>query len=739
MADNILRIILQTIAKGKGSEKAAKGLKKVEEAAKKAGERLKKDVVEAGKLAGQALVGIGIASIKLASDAEEMQGKFDTVFKTVGQDVTRALDDFSEAAGRNRFELRGMAAELGDLFKPLGFTEEAAGDMSVQMVKLAADLGSFNNMPMDEALDRLRGTLVGSHENALAFGVVINESTLKAGLAAKGWDKLTGAALNQAKAQVRLNQLIAGSSDAMGDSIRTAGSFANRLVRLKSNAEELGVSVGQKLLPVALELVDGLNSLISAGEQTNDTLIEMAQAGNVFEKAGASATLFATGADRLTEAFEQNKAEMLELVRAGKMTVKEFNRNVEATREAANEWDNAGASLSRWAGQMRDENIPAQRELSEELLIAIELGEQLEASDRALAQARSSLKNVTAEVVPDMVALEEAEKLATEAAKAQAAAARDQAESLEAARGRAADAAIEFDNLAQSLIDATNADLAKVALDNLGTSLQEGAITQGEYQAATRDVMLTFGLATEESLLMADSLGDVNQLYEDGKISADEYTDILGTLNETGGNLDQALGLLDITMGGINEVTDEGQLSALALTETQQDLSESVKDNTIVWGIMKDRLFEANKITDEAALSAEALRSPVISAGEAARTAAADFRAWAAAMVEANDIAQTMGGGVPLSGATPTSAPQFQHGGDIGRFGIVGDAGPELVVGNRVFSNPQTNRLIAAIETLVNAFPSSMGNTTNNINFPAGTSEATAGAHTRALILGGRR
>ena len=31
-------------------------------------------------------------------------------------------------------------------------------------------------MPMDEALRRLQGTLIGSHENALAFGVVINEN-----------------------------------------------------------------------------------------------------------------------------------------------------------------------------------------------------------------------------------------------------------------------------------------------------------------------------------------------------------------------------------------------------------------------------------------------------------------------------------------------------------------------------------------------------------------------------------
>jgi hypothetical protein len=739
VADNILKIFLQTIAKGKGAEVTAKDLGRVEKAAKAAGARLGKDIVGAAKIAGPALIGIGIASIKLASDAEEMQGKFDTVFKTVGEDVTRALDDFSEAAGRNRFELRGMAAELGDLFKPLGFAEEEAGDLSVQMVKLATDLGSFNNMPMSDALDRLRGTLVGSHENALAFGVVINESTIKAELAAKGWDKLTGAALNQAKVQIRLNLLMKGTTDAQGDAVKTSDSFANRLVRLQSNAEELGVSIGQKLLPVALELVNGLNTLITAGDQANDVLISMAQTGDAFEKAGASAALLTTGTDRLTEAFEQNKAQMFEMVLAGEMTVEEFNRNVEATRAAADEWGRAEGGLNTLTALVRDESVPAQQELTAELVEAVRIGRELEASDRALIQARGSLKNVTAEIVPTEAELAEAEDVATEAAKAQAAAAREQAESLEAARQKAADTSVEFTNLAQSLIDATNADLAKVALDNLAGSLESGEITQGEFKRATEDVMLTFGLATEKSLTMATSLGDVNKLYEDGKISADEYTDIIGELNDSGGDLETAMDTLGLAVDGVNVFVSDAEALNRTLMDTQgdqievtEDLTEKTEDMVDAFSDLKDSEFAVAEASGLAGEKVGDTVGPLTASDDAAQNAAASWERLNAAMQSSGAA------GVPDAGVPP--APGFQHGGNIGRFGIVGEQGPELVVGNRVFSNPQTDRLIAAIETLVNAFPSSMGTTTNNnINFPAGMSAAQAGAHTRALIGGGRR
>lgn len=215
------------------------------------------------------ILGIAGAAVKAASDVEEMQSKFNTVFKTVGGDVTKQLDAFAKASGRSRYQLREMAGSLGDLFKPMGYTEKQAGVLSVQVAKLAVDLGSFNNMPMDEALARLRGTLIGSHENALAFNVVINEASLKQELMRMGADKLTGAQLNQAKVQARLNLLIAGTTDAQGDAIRTSDSFANQFVRLKNTTRDLGVSIGEMLLPYANQLVGRLQGMVNYVENLN--------------------------------------------------------------------------------------------------------------------------------------------------------------------------------------------------------------------------------------------------------------------------------------------------------------------------------------------------------------------------------------------------------------------------------------------------------------------------------------
>ena len=194
-------------------------------------------------------------AIQMASDVEEMQGKFNVVFKNTAPMVTKSLSDFGNEVGRSRYELMGMAATLGDTLKPMGFTEEAAADLSVDLVKLGTDLGSFNNMEMDEALRRLQGTLIGSHENALAFGVVINQNTLKAEMAKNGWDNLTGSQLEAAKVQARINLLMQGTTDAQGDAARTSGSYANQVRALQANIEQLQIELGTKLLPIATQFV----------------------------------------------------------------------------------------------------------------------------------------------------------------------------------------------------------------------------------------------------------------------------------------------------------------------------------------------------------------------------------------------------------------------------------------------------------------------------------------------------
>lgn len=218
---------------------------------------------------GAAIVGLtasvgalGFKLLSLGSDAAEMQSKFNIVFGDSAAFAIRQLDEFAEAAGRSSFELQGMASTFQDTLVPMGLAEDEAAELSIQMTKLATDLSSFNNIPMDEALQRLQGTLIGSHENALAFGVVINENTLKAELAKQGWDELTGAQLEAAKVQARINLLMEGTASAQGDAIRTGAGWANQIRALQSAAADAATAIGLELLPTFEPLLQNLTQMV---------------------------------------------------------------------------------------------------------------------------------------------------------------------------------------------------------------------------------------------------------------------------------------------------------------------------------------------------------------------------------------------------------------------------------------------------------------------------------------------
>lgn len=264
-----------------------------------------------------AIGAIGVKLISMGSDAEEMLGKFNVVFGKQAGSVTEQLASFGRSVGRGKFELQEMASALQDTFVPMGFAREEAAKMSVEMTKLAVDVGSFNNISDAQVMKDFQSALVGNTETVRKYGIVINQARIKAkafemGLVGtevaqddvriatervsiaqeklnvslekhgEGSTQARTATLRLEKAQKALEKamegtseelteqdkllaiqqmIIEGSSDAMGDAERTSGSWANQLRRLKSIITDTATEMGLKLLPVLTPLLTNLGNM----------------------------------------------------------------------------------------------------------------------------------------------------------------------------------------------------------------------------------------------------------------------------------------------------------------------------------------------------------------------------------------------------------------------------------------------------------------------------------------------
>lgn len=218
------------------------------------------------------VIGLGAAAIKLASDFEETDSKFKTVFSSIQFEAEQTARIFEKSFGLSSKAAKQMLGDTGDLLVGFGFTEKEALDLSKQVNELAVDLASFTNFSggAEGASLALTKALLGERESIKSLGIAITEADLKKfaedqGLVFKELDRVTKATLTY---QLAAKQ----SSKAIGDYARTSGSFANQTRQLTAQFTNLGVEIGTMLLPVAQKILGWVKDFLSNIKNMNPEL-----------------------------------------------------------------------------------------------------------------------------------------------------------------------------------------------------------------------------------------------------------------------------------------------------------------------------------------------------------------------------------------------------------------------------------------------------------------------------------
>lgn len=196
------------------------------------------------------LVAAGAVAVKFASDLQESQSKVNVVFGQSAQQVSEFGESAAESLGMSQAAALEASGTYGNLFRAMGMTEQQSAGMSTSLVQLAADLGSFNNVPVDQVFDALRSGLSGETEPLKRFGVNINAAriqteALSLGLAEQG-QELSSAA----KAQAIYSIIMKDTTLAQGDFARTADGAANSMKTARAQLEDAAAEIGTALLPM---------------------------------------------------------------------------------------------------------------------------------------------------------------------------------------------------------------------------------------------------------------------------------------------------------------------------------------------------------------------------------------------------------------------------------------------------------------------------------------------------------
>lgn len=214
--------------------------------------------------AGGAIAAIGPAAIEAASDLNESMSKATVVFG----DSIAAIDAFGKTSAKAFGISKQLAYEstgtFGNLFTAIGLNQGAAADMSVDIVKLAADLASFNNLDPTLVLEKLRSGLVGEVEPLRSLGVNITEALVQQEALNMGLAKTASELTPAMKLQARYALIMKQTATAQGDFARTSDGLANTQRILKATLQDVSASIGTALLPGVLNIARAIQPVIQA-------------------------------------------------------------------------------------------------------------------------------------------------------------------------------------------------------------------------------------------------------------------------------------------------------------------------------------------------------------------------------------------------------------------------------------------------------------------------------------------
>jgi hypothetical protein len=218
----------------------------------------------AGVTAAVGAVGAAaFSAVQKASNLNEQISKAGVIFGQSSKEVETFAKTANRTLGLSTTAALNAASTFATFGKAAGLAGKDLVDFSTDFVTLASDLASFNNTSVDQAINAIGAALRGESEPLRAYGVLLNDATLKAEAMEMGIYSGSGALGQQAKILAAQKVIYKQTGDAQGDFSRTSGGLANQQKILSATLENVQTNLGMALLPLFIKVVRFFNEKVT--------------------------------------------------------------------------------------------------------------------------------------------------------------------------------------------------------------------------------------------------------------------------------------------------------------------------------------------------------------------------------------------------------------------------------------------------------------------------------------------
>lgn len=210
-------------------------------------------------------IGISISSsIKDINNYIEASNLFSVSMGEFYDQADKWSDLVSDKMGIDPAEFMKAEGIFMAMSKGMGITTEQSYKMAKGLTEMSYDLSSFINLPIEEALTKMRSALAGEIEPLRGVGVSITQATLQQKALELGITESVNAMTDAEKSVLRYKAILDSLKNmgAIGDFARTLESPANAIRILQMQITQLSRAIGSIFIPILTTVIPYINAFV---------------------------------------------------------------------------------------------------------------------------------------------------------------------------------------------------------------------------------------------------------------------------------------------------------------------------------------------------------------------------------------------------------------------------------------------------------------------------------------------
>lgn len=226
-----------------------------------------------GALAVGAVVDFGKSLVESASQQEQAFGAVNSVFGEYADSIHESAENAAKDLGLAQGQYEELATLTGALLKNAGVPLDEVAASTENLTQVGADLSAMYGGTVADAMGAINSALKGEMDPLEAFGVSLKATAIEAKAVAMGLVDAEGKATDYGKKMATVALINEQSADAAGTFAKESGSVAGQTQIMQAQFKNLQADLGQRLLPVMVQFMGILTSIIGFVQRNQDWLI----------------------------------------------------------------------------------------------------------------------------------------------------------------------------------------------------------------------------------------------------------------------------------------------------------------------------------------------------------------------------------------------------------------------------------------------------------------------------------